>query len=72
MTPDKLLNKITPTTEKVWNETYPKIKEKYGDYHYGLVVNGLGEVEVYDYKTFTVLAKGNRAAQKKLKELAGK
>ena len=70
MTPDKLLNKITPTTEKVWNETYPKIKEKYGNQCW-LVVNGLGEVEVYDYKTHTVLAKGNRAAQKKLKELAG-
>ena len=65
-----LLDNITATTQKLWYANEKAIFAKYGEYRYRLVVNGLGEVEIYDFKKFETVAKGNRAAQKKIKELA--
>ena len=65
-----LLDNITETTRKVWYANESAIFKKYGQYRYRLVVNGLGEVEIYDLKRFEVVAKGNRAVQQKIKELA--
>ena len=64
------LNKISATTRKVWYANEKAIFAKYGEYRYRLVVNGLGEVEIYDLKNFKAVAKGNRECQKKIKELA--
>lgn len=66
----KGLENITATTRKVWYANEKVIFAKYGEYRYRLVVNGLGEVEIYDLKKFEVVAKGNRAVQAKIKELA--
>lgn len=63
-----LLENITARTEKMWNE----LLEKKGD-HWGLVVNGLGEVLLLDGRyTGNALAKGNRNVQRKIKELLNK
>lgn len=60
-----LLENITARTEKMWNE----LLVKKGD-HWGLVVNGLGEVLLLDGRyTGNALAKGNRNIQRKIKEL---
>ena len=66
----KGLENISATTRKVWYANEKAIFGKYGQYRYRLVVNGLGEVEIYDLKNFKAVAKGNRECQKKIKELA--
>ena len=65
-----LLNNITETTRKVWRENEEKIFTRYGEYRYRLVVNGLGVVEIIDLKAINTIASGNKAVQKKIKELA--
>lgn len=66
----KLLKNITETTEKGWRENEKSIFAKYGEYRYRLVVNGLGVVEIIDLKHIETIASGNKAVQKKIKELA--
>jgi hypothetical protein len=65
-----LLKNITETTRLVWRENEEKIFKKYGEYRYRLVVNGLGVVEIIDLKAIITIASGNKAVQKKIKELA--
>lgn len=65
-----LLKNITETTRLVWRENEEKIFKKYGEYRYRLVVNGLGVVEIIDLKAISTIASGNKAVQKKIKELA--
>ena len=67
---EKLLKNITETTRLVWRENEEKIFKKYGEYRYRLVVNGLGVVEIIDLKAIITIASGNKAVQKKIKELA--
>ena len=67
---EKLLKNITETTRLVWRENEEKIFRKYGEYRYRLVVNGLGVVEIIDIKARNTIASGNKAVQKKIKELA--
>lgn len=60
-----ILENITKTTEKKWNELITK-----KGYNWALVVNGLGEVELLNGRyTGEVIAKGNRNVQRKIKEL---
>lgn len=65
-----LLDNISKTTNKAWYECEPIISKKYGQNRIALCVNGLGEVELIDYKKYETLATGNRAVTAKLKELA--
>ncbi len=65
-----LLKNITETTMRVWEENEEKIFAKHGDYRYRLSVNGLGVVEIIDLKQIKTIASGNRAVQRKIKELA--
>lgn len=67
---EKLLKNITETTHLVWRENEEKIFKKYGEYRYRLVVNGLGVVEIIDLKAVNTIESGNKAVQKKIKELA--
>ena len=67
---EKLLKNITETTRLVWRENEEKIFKKYGEYRYRLVVNGLGLVEIIDLKAVNTIVSGNKAVQKKIKELA--
>ena len=67
---EKLLKNITETTRLVRRENEEKIFRKYGEYRYRLVVNGLGVVEIIDLKAINTIASGNKAVQKKIKELA--
>lgn len=63
-----LLENITERTTRLWNE----LLEKKGE-HWGLVVNGLGEVILLDGRyTGNALAKGNRNVQRVIKELINK
>lgn len=60
----KGLNAISKTTLELWY----KVNEKYGDNKYTLAVNGLDQVILS--KGYTdVIAKGNREAQKVLRNL---
>lgn len=60
-----LLDNITVRTEKLWNELLKKKGE-----HWGLSVNGLGEVLLTDGRyTSNVIAKGNRNIQRVIREL---
>lgn len=67
---EKLLKNITETTRLVWSKNEEKIFRKYGEYRYRLVVNGIGVVEIIDLKSISTIASGNKAVQKKIKELA--
>lgn len=66
----KLLKNITETTRRGWRENEETIFAKYGEYRYRLVVNGLGVVEIIDLKQIQTIESGNKAVQKKIKELA--
>lgn len=63
-------NSGSEKTYKIWYAHEKAIFAKYGEYKYRLAVNGLGEIEICDLENFAVVAKGNRAVQKKIKELA--
>lgn len=65
-----LLNNISKRTNDTWYECEPIISKKYGQNRIALCVNGLGAVELIDYRTYETLAKGNREVTAKLKELA--
>ena len=67
---EKLLKNITETTRLVWRENEEKIFRKYAEYRYRLVVSGIGVVEIIDLKAINTIASGNKAVQKKIKELA--
>lgn len=58
------LDAISKRTLQLWY----KVNEKYGDHAYSLGVNGLGEV-VLDKGYTEELARGNRNAQRVLREL---
>lgn len=63
-----LLENISERTNRLWNE----LLEKKGE-HWGLVVNGLGEVLLLDGRyTGNTIAKGNGNIQRKIKELLNK
>lgn len=61
---NKGLNEIRETTTNLWYA----VNRKYGDHAYILGVNGLGEVILSKGYTEDI-AKGNRQAQKVLREL---
>lgn len=58
------LDAISKRTEDLWNQ----VNKKYGEHAYTLGVNGLNEVILSKGYTQDI-AKGNRQAQKVLKEL---
>lgn len=65
-----LLENISKTTHKVWSTYEKAISTIHGYYRYRICVNGLGEVQLVDLQTMSNIATGNRAVQRKLKELA--
>jgi hypothetical protein len=65
-----LLANISIATNALWLRHSTEIGEKHGKYRYSLGVNGLGEVILTDFRLMQDVAKGNRAVQKKIKELA--
>ena len=65
-----LLDNISKTTRKVWSDNEKAIGSKYGFYRFRICVNGIGEVHLTDLQNMTDIAKGNRAVQQKIRELA--
>ena len=65
------LTKITKPTNRIYNELVRKLRGTDDEYRYALGVNGINEVCFTDFRT-GIDIKGNRAAQKAMKELIAK